>query len=369
MTERIKYNRDFLEQLKVLFTKVFVWTLLAGLLFMLRSFFLLIFLTFVFSYILSQTEKKYEHRINNRLARVSIISTLFLLILICLGLVIVPLVKEQSQLLAEKFPNYVHNLDQSLYDLADKYNSIKAVIPDIDIDKSKGSISLRLFQESFGNGDTSHTSLNSALFALKNAGTKLFAIGSSFLLSLLFSFLIVLDLPALARQLNGLKETKLSFIYHEVADSIFGFAQVLGRALEAQLFIAILNTILTSIGLFCLSISKIALLSVIVFVCSFIPVAGVFMSSVPICIMALTDYGFSKMFMVIGMVIIVHMIETYILNPKIYGHHLRLNPVVVLIILTVGGKLFHVWGLVLGVPICTYIFGHAIRGGDQSTNK
>jgi predicted PurR-regulated permease PerM len=36
---------------------------------------------------------------------------------------------------------------------------------------------------------------------------------------------------------------------------------------------------------------------------------------------------------------------------------MRINPVIVLFILTIGAKLFHIWGLVLGVPICTYIFG------------
>jgi predicted PurR-regulated permease PerM len=33
----------------------------------------------------------------------------------------------------------------------------------------------------------------------------------------------------------------------------------------------------------------------------------------------------------------------------------------VLIILTIGGTLFQFWGLILGVPVCTYLFGHAIR--------
>ena len=57
----------------------------------------------------------------------------------------------------------------------------------------------------------------------------------------------------------------------------------------------------------------------------------------------------------------IHLIETYVLNPKIFGHHLHLNPVLVLVILTIGGKLFHIWGLVLGVPVCKYFFGHAIQ--------
>ena len=56
-----------------------------------------------------------------------------------------------------------------------------------------------------------------------------------------------------------------------------------------------------------------------------------------------------------------HVVEAYILNPKIYGEKLKINPVLVLIILTVSGKLFGVWGLLLSLPIYTYVFGHAIK--------
>ena len=67
------------------------------------------------------------------------------------------------------------------------------------------------------------------------------------------------------------------------------------------------------------------------------------------------------MLLAIAFITVIHMIEAYILNPLIYGAHLRMNPVLVLGILTIGGKLFGVWGLVLGVPLCTYFFGHYIR--------
>ena len=63
----------------------------------------------------------------------------------------------------------------------------------------------------------------------------------------------------------------------------------------------------------------------------------------------------------LGMIIFIHLVEGYILNPLIYGARLRVNPVIVLIILTVGGKLFNIWGLILGLPVCIYLFGHAIR--------
>lgn len=184
---------------------------------------------------------------------------------------------------------------------------------------------------------------------------------SSFLLSLLFSFLIVLDLPKLKKSIQGISNTKLGFVYDEVADNIAGFGLVLGRALEAQLFIAICNTILTAIGIWAMGLPNILVLSTIVFFCSFIPVAGTFISSTPICLLALQDDGVGSMMIAILLICIIHAIETYVLNPQIYGHHMHMNPVLVLIVLTIGGKLFGVWGLLLGIPVMNYVFRHAIR--------
>jgi predicted PurR-regulated permease PerM len=177
----------------------------------------------------------------------------------------------------------------------------------------------------------------------------------------LFSFLIVLDLPKLSRSIEGLSNTKIGFIYDEVSDNLAGFGRVLGRALEAQLFIAICNTILTAIGIWMMGLQNLPVLSAIVFFCSFIPVAGTFISSTPICLLALTADGVGAMLLAIVLICVIHAIETYVLNPQIYGHHMHMNPVLVLIVLTIGGKLFGVWGLLLGIPIVNYFFRHAIR--------
>jgi predicted PurR-regulated permease PerM len=75
------------------------------------------------------------------------------------------------------------------------------------------------------------------------------------------------------------------------------------------------------------------------------------------------------MILAIVMIIVIHLIESYILNPRIYGTYMRINPVIVLIILTIGGKLFHIWGLILGVPVCTYIFGYAIKNNYLATTS
>ena len=55
-----------------------------------------------------------------------------------------------------------------------------------------------------------------------------------------------------------------------------------------------MNTALTALGMWAMAIPGIGLLSMFVFICSFIPIAGVFLSTVPIAFVALTEYGFIK---------------------------------------------------------------------------
>lgn len=67
------------------------------------------------------------------------------------------------------------------------------------------------------------------------------------------------------------------------------FGRIFGKALQAQSAIAVCNTALTSLGLVALRVSGVGLLSLLVFLCSFIPVAGVIISTVPIGVVAFTE--------------------------------------------------------------------------------
>ena len=126
-----------------------------------------------------------------------------------------------------------------------------------------------------------------------------------------------------------------------------------------------LRSILTALGIWLMGLDNILMLSAIVFFCSFIPVAGTFISTTPIALVALQSDGVGALVLVIVLICVIHAIETYVLNPQIYGHHMHMNPVLVLIVLTIGGQLFGVWGLLLGIPIVNYVFRHAIRRPEE----
>lgn len=365
-----------------LVNKFIAWGSLFATLYILRSFFLLVFFTFVFAYIQTRGVIRINSFIRNRTLSVIVMASIILGILATAGIFLVPKVKQQTEIFVSKLTEYIDRMDQEIFVLGTRYPILKEVIPNLKADEidnapegksqSTKSPTMALLQDLAGLGEEASglKNVNQIIEKLGGISGKIASASSAFLLSLLFSFLIVFDMPNLKGNLEELKKTKLNFIYSEISENIKDFANVLGKSLEAQLIIAILNSLLTAIGITFLGLGQsIAFLSVIVFLCSFIPVAGVFISSIPICLIALQTAGLKTMLLSVVMITFIHLIEAYILNPRIYGTYMRINPVIVLIILTIGGKLFNVWGLILGVPVCTYIFGYAIKRNADGEEK
>ncbi len=376
------------ERMLPTFTRIAVWGLFFGLLALLSSFFTLLFLTFVFAYLQSSiVDWLLRYAPKRRTSLVILVSSLFLSIVIGLGVFIAPKVYQQAAGFAQGFSLYMQRIDKEILNIAARYPVLQEALPEVlghQIPEHEPALEVgsetigppappKAFKDTpsgvilgmlagTGNAADGRELARVVLDQLANISRQAITMLTTFLLAFLFSFLIVLDMPHLAASVRDLENTRLRFIYVEVADNIKQFGRVLGQTMQAQFFIACVNTVLTAIGLSILGMSEqMAFLSVIVFVCSFIPVAGVFISSVPICLIALNNGGAHLLLLSILMIIFIHFIEGYVLNPLIYGARLRINPVIVLIILTVGGKLFHIWGLVLGVPVSTYIFGYAIR--------
>jgi predicted PurR-regulated permease PerM len=362
--------------------RVLVWGLFFGILYILRSFFLLLFLTFVFVYFQSSSLKRLEPYIKLRAARVILIFSVFLGMLTMAGFFLAPRVMDQASRFFNQFPSYIESTDKVLFNLGDKYPMLTNIVPELkktsnnmlDDEKnpqvqSSPTAALVQILAGFAEETSDKENIKQIIVKIRSVGENIASIVSYFLLALLFSFLILLDLPTFSKNFTKLKDTKIDFIYNEVADSIRDFALVLGQALKAQFIIAVFNTIFTAIGITLLGLStKVAFLSVIVFFCSFIPVIGVFISSVPICLVALQASGLNTLLLSILLITIIHLVEAYILNPRIYGSRMRINPVIVLIILTISGKLFHIWGLILGVPVYTYIFSTAIQKKSVAEN-
>lgn len=363
------------EFLTSVLSRLFVWGSLFAVLYLLRSFSLLMFLVFIFSYIQSNAVVRLEPYIEKRTPRAVLVGVSFLAVFAMMLALLLPQIKDQAVNFINNSASYAQSLDAELVKLTDRYPALEEMLPEIRLEPTvpnldegeewtfRDSTLSRLIQALFGSEEgMDKESLVSVFATVRNIGSTLLAISSQFLLSLLFSFLIVLDLPNLTAGALSLRNTKLKFVYDEMADSLVRFGLTMGRAFEAQFAVATVNTVLTALGIWIINIrDELAFISLIVFLCGFVPIAGVFISSVPICLLALAEGGTPKLFLAILLIFLVHAVESYILNPRIFGTHMKLNPVVVMILMTLSGKLFGVWGLVLCLPITTYLFQDAIQ--------
>jgi len=359
------------------FAKIAVWIGLFLLIYWLRSFFLLIFLTFVFSFLQYRAGEKLKSKIQNYRLRTSLIGITLLLVISGSIYFLTTEVKIQTKLFLNNFGSYIAVMDAQIDSLGQSFPIVEQMVTDLghsattDGSTTK-SPTLLVLQYVFDLPSAENSeSIKKSLSKILLYSGKVVGIATSFLLSLLFSFLIILDYPRLIHSISKFEKSRMAFVLQEIKPGIVQFSKMLGKAFEAQFFIAVLNTILTGIGLWAIGIGKYsAFLLATVFLCSFVPIAGVFISSVPICMVSLQDHGIFRMSLAIGLITLIHLIEAYILNPRIYGSHMRINPVVVLGILTVFGKIFGLWGLILGVPLCTWFFREiCLQQGVISNDK
>lgn len=336
--------------------RVLIWAAFFALIYVLRDFFALVFLTFLtVSFTLPAIN--YFQR-NTRMPRTVIIVALYLAILVGLvGLTyyIVPRITVEASAAAHELANIETNLTNLKPQLQQNYPSlVPLVTPFLNEEQISSYVK--------------SASANVQVLLAESAKMGL-AIVSNVLLSLLFSFLIVLDLARLTEQVRGLERSRLHDFYAESAGPLVNFGAVIARALRAQAMIAVTNTILTLVGFLVLGVPKVALLSIVVFFFSFIPVLGVFISTTPAVIVAINHGGFQLAVAVIIMIILIHLVEAYILNPLIYGHHLKLNPVLVMLILYVGHHFFGLWGALLGVPVTYYFLFYVLGVPLQGLHK
>ncbi|MCA8923119.1 MAG: AI-2E family transporter [Planctomycetes bacterium] len=367
--------------------KIGIWAGFLFLLYELRDFFGLIFLTFVLSYITSTIVNRIQGRFSSRLLPVVLVYAAIVGSFVGLGWATIPGALRDGR----EQVNKLKRIDDPKRFLDVRVGTALGQRPIVagqaavqggmfgatfSSAKRRGEDEGLIHQLSGYVSDPAHQSavsetISHSLLEVQEAylipGLKGIVSGLwkgilTVFLALLFSFMIVWDMQRLGRGVNLLQNSRMAEVWEEVAPSIATFARLLGKAFEAQTVIALINTALTATGMLILGIPGAGFLAVVVFLCSFVPIVGVFVSTVPIALVALQQSGVGLLLAVLIMVVIVHMIEAYVLNPRIYGAHLKLHPLAVLVVLYLGEHLFGIWGLILGVPLATYVWRHLIKG-------
>lgn len=137
----------------------------------------------------------------------------------------------------------------------------------------------------------------------------------------------------------------------DTADFFGELDGLLGKYVRGQITVALIDGVLTAVGLWLWGFPYAFLIGAVVAIFSVVPYLGLAISLAPAVIVALTsgDVGYSllKVGVVFG---VVQGLEGSVISPRIMGDSVGLHPVWILLAIAAGGYFFGFAGLLLAVP-------------------
>lgn len=203
--------------------------------------------------------------------------------------------------------------------------------------------------------------------------TSLTKMAVTFFMSFILSFFYTIELKQMYSFSRLFLTSELfSWLFEDIYYFGKKFVNTFGVVLEAQFFIALCNTALTTICLMFMHMPQILALALMVFIFSLVPVAGVIISLIPLSMVGYSVGGIRDVIYIVIMIIAIHALESYVLNPKFMSSRTELPIFYTFVVLLVSEKLFGTWGLIVGVPIFTFlldIMGVKSIGNKKATEK
>ncbi|WEK55003.1 MAG: AI-2E family transporter [Candidatus Cohnella colombiensis] len=175
------------------------------------------------------------------------------------------------------------------------------------------------------------------------------------LIVIILSLFFLLQKSKVSQFTQKFNNSKLGWVYTELSYICRKFVQSFGKVIEVQLIIAVVNTVLTVVGLWILGYPYLFALSVMVLILSLVPVAGVMISFVPISFIGYQTGGWTLVIWTVVIILIIHAVETYILNPRLMASKSKLPMFYTFVVLVFGQHYFGIWGLIIGIPIFMFL--------------
>ena len=127
--------------------------------------------------------------------------------------------------------------------------------------------------------------------------------------------------------------------------------RVVGAYIRGQLTLALLIGLLVGVGMqFIFHLHYAVFLGVLAFVMAFIPVLGTIISGA-LCVTIGLTKGWLIALGVLVYFVVIHVIESELVGPRIVGKAIGLHPVVSLLALFAGAELFGIWGALFASPL------------------
>ena len=296
------------------------------------SIFSVLILGFAIAYVLNPMVDFFCERIRNRFLSVFLVYIIILGFIFFICYVTIKEIKlggkitfvEGMNLIIENFKHNIENVYVDILYYLERYH-LDFIINYINIFKGK------IY-------DTMNNGIRLAIF-YRTLGRI-----ATVLLGLIISFYLLKD-----------KEILPEKVYKFCAVNIEDMDDAFSGYIRGQFTDGIIMSVIISVVLGIMGIKFPLIIGIISGLSNIIPYFGALIGFLLSVFMALVNGDVSKAVIVGIVIIVLQQIDGYVISPKVLEHSVKLNPVVIIIALAVGGKLFGLIGMVLAIPFVRFL--------------
>lgn len=270
----------------------------------------------------------------------------FMAVVVLIGLVMWPAVHDQGENLGDRWPSIRTKMENWVDDRAE---SSKGTPFEFDRQKVTEGLS------------ATDVSVRDQIDRVAKVGVKLFHALLVIILTPIFAFYLLIDLPHLKQVADGLIPTAAR---PEVLVLARRMNAAVGGFFRGQLVVALIVGILVSIGLLIIGLPFWLLIGMVAGFFNMIPLVGPYIGGIPALVIALTTKEPITALWVILIMVTVQQIDNHFISPVVMHRVVKLHPVLVMLALLLGGTLGGFFGLLVAVPtaaILKILMGHLWR--------
>lgn len=292
----------------------------------------------VFYYLLNPIVDFMEKR---RIPRILMITFLFLIIaaLIVWGLAVaIPNIVNGIEVFATSVPHYVNETQKEVNNILQnpRFAQFKP-----QVDHFTDSLGTQLIDWSKHFSTTAVSSI-----------TGIIGKTTSIIISLIIFPFVLFYLLRDGKRLNGYITHLLPNDWRQDTSKILHEINMqLSNYVRGQVIVAFAVAIMFLIGLPIIGLRYAVAVAIIAGFCNLIPFLGFYIALIPAVIIAVATGGVFMLIKVGIVFAIEQTIEGRLVSPLVLGKSLAIHPITILFVLLTAGKIFGIWGILLGIPI------------------
>ncbi|ERT62257.1 AI-2E family transporter [Peptoniphilus sp. BV3C26] len=310
-----------------------------------------IFIAAIMAFIINPIVNKLEKKGIKRAYGVIIVYVIFALVMAILLAIVIPKTVSEIGKLISSTPKIIETLSDKADEITNNLQKMMegkfanfANKSDVNIVEQFGKRFLDIIKNYQDKLFSSIGNIASGISGMLSALVRIFLV-------MIFTFYFTVDKEKvksfIVRNIPEKYKRDVMYVAVRINDALLEFV-------KGRLLMAIFVGLITMIALLIVRVDFAIIIGFVTCIADIIPYIGPFLGFLPAVLFAFMDSPMKAL--IVGIIfVLIQWAENNIIAPKLLGDKIGLNPLLILIAIIIGGGMFGVMGMILGVPLISVI--------------